>query len=119
MGRVELDPHWFETVNRAAEPAIGESADWIAWEASRIARTEAYGEGVEGHYADQIEARVLHFARKSVAKVEAAKHTAGWIESGTVRMEGLHVLDRAARASGLPTRSSRRRGRRGRGRRRR
>lgn len=113
MGRVELVRGWEGTVAHAMAPKIGEVVDWIAAEAERLARSEAFGTGeVEGHYADSIDASVIRFRHKTIGKVQAHKFTAGWVEHGTVRMAGERILARAAEASGLPTEVSRRRSRR-------
>jgi hypothetical protein len=113
MARVELTDGWQTEVGRALAGKLGDAVDWIADEAERLARAEAFGTGqVEGHYADSIQARVVRYRRKTVGKVEATKFTAGWLEHGTARMGAERILARAAEASGLSTQTGRRRSRR-------
>jgi hypothetical protein len=116
MARVELEPDWLQTTQQAMRPALDQTVDQLADTARGLARQRAYGEGRGGHYADQIEGHTDRWAARGLVTgfVGAHKPTSGWLEHGTVYMEGRHVLEDAARRSGLPVRvSGRRRGRRG------
>lgn len=113
MAKVELDVNYKRTLFRATRPDLAEVVDDLAADAAALARGEAYGQGEHGHYADQISGRTDEDRGQVVGYIEARKFTSGWLEYGTVHMDGRHIIERTVRGSGLPVRLAPRRNRSG------
>jgi hypothetical protein len=116
MARVELEDNWYPVTQQAMRPALEDAVDEMAADARNLARQVAYGEGREGHYADQIEGHTDLWVSRGLVTgfVGAHKFTSGWLEHGTVNMAPRDVLRTTAQRSGLPYRLSGRRNRRAR-----
>lgn len=109
--RTTLEKDWYQTVSLEVRPALEAAVDAMADDARGLARSVAWGQGHGGHYADKIQGRTAIEHGRAIGYVIAGKPTSGWLEHGTVHMEGRHVLERTAVASGLDVTVSPRRNR--------
>jgi hypothetical protein len=100
--RFDLNPDLERDVQPLLVPLLDDVAKDMASDASALGRAEAYGLGLGGHYATQINGTAELVNGWAEGRVEAAKFTAWWLEKGTRFMEGRHILERTARKSGLP-----------------